>query len=89
MLSNDFVADRLRPNVCKIVLALDSADSQPVRFDFMLQPQMRHIDVFHFSYSMSVKGVLCCFCVNVQAFVFMLVHDDPCAQRQNKGSGSR
>ena len=53
MLSDDFIAERLRPDVCKIVLALDTADSQPVRFDFILQPQMRHVDVFHYADSMS------------------------------------
>ena len=48
MLSDDLAADRLRPNVCKIVLAIDAADLQPVRFDFILQRQMRQVDVFHF-----------------------------------------
>ena len=48
MLSDDSVAERLRPDVRKIVVALDAADSQPVRFDFILQQQMRHVDVFQF-----------------------------------------
>ena len=30
MLSDDFVAERFRPDVRKIVLPLDTADSQPV-----------------------------------------------------------
>ena len=54
MLSDHVVAERCRPDVRKIVFALDAADSQPVRFDFVLQPQMRHVDVFHFSDSVSV-----------------------------------
>ena len=37
VLSDDFFAERLRPNVCKIVLALDPSDSQSVWFDFILQ----------------------------------------------------
>ena len=49
MLPDDSVVERLRPDVRKIVLALDATDSQPVRFDFILQPQMRHVDVFHVS----------------------------------------
>ena len=36
---DDFIDERFRPDVCKIVLALDAADFQPVRFDFILQPQ--------------------------------------------------
>ena len=40
-LSNDSVAEHLRPDVRKIVFALDAAD-------LILQPQMRHVDVFHF-----------------------------------------
>ena len=42
------------PDVRKIVFALDAADFQPVRFDFILQPHMRHVYVFHLSDSMSV-----------------------------------
>ena len=61
MFSNDFIAERFRPNVRKIVLALDTADSGPVRVDFILQPPMRHVDVCHFAGSMSMKNVLCCF----------------------------
>ena len=38
MLSDDFIAERLRPNVCKIVLALDASTSPSVWFDFILQP---------------------------------------------------
>ena len=38
MLSDDFIAERFRSYVRKIVLALDTGDSQPVRFDFILQP---------------------------------------------------
>ena len=57
MLSGDFIAERLRPDVCKIVLALDAADLQPVRFDFILQAQMRHVDVSHCADSMSM---FCC-----------------------------
>ena len=53
MLPDEFIAERLRHDVCKIVLALDAADFQPVRFDFILQPQMRQVDVFHSSDSMS------------------------------------
>ena len=57
MFSEDFIAERFRPDVHEIVLALDAADSQPVRSDFILQSHMRHVDVFHFSESMSVKNV--------------------------------
>ena len=35
--SDDFIAERFRPGVRKIVLALDTADSQDVRFDVVLQ----------------------------------------------------
>ena len=66
MFSDDFVAERFRPDVRKIVLALDTADSQPVRLGFILQSQMRHVAVFHFACSMSMENVLCCFCVNDQ-----------------------
>ena len=45
--SGDFIAERFRPDVRKIVLVLDTTDSPPLRFDFILQPQMRHVDVFH------------------------------------------
>ena len=63
MFSDDFIAERFRPDVRKIVLALDTADSQPVRFDFILKSQMRHVDVFHFADCMSMKNVFSCFCV--------------------------
>ena len=66
MLSDDCIAERLRPDICKIVLALDGADFQPVRFDFILQLLMHHIDVFHFAGSLSMENVLCCCCVNDQ-----------------------
>ena len=39
MLSDDFIAERLGPDVCKIILALDAADIQPVRFDFTNAPR--------------------------------------------------
>ena len=70
MLSDDFVAERHRPDVCKIVLALDTADSQPVRFDCIMQPQMRHIHLFHFANSMSMKNVFCRFCGNDQYWLY-------------------
>ena len=60
MLSDDFIAERLRPDVCKIVLAVDAADFQPVRCGFILQSQMRHVDVFHFANSTSMESVFCC-----------------------------
>ena len=66
MFSEDFIAERLRSDVCKIVLALDAADFHTVRFDFILQPQMRHVDVLHFANSMSMRNVFCCFGVNEQ-----------------------
>ena len=50
--------------VRKIVLALDT-DSQPVQLDFILQPQTRHVDVFHFAHSMSMENG-CGFCVSDQ-----------------------
>ena len=59
MLSDDFIAERLRPDVCKMVLVLDAVDSQPVPFDLLLQPQMRLVDVFHFAVCMSMKNVPC------------------------------
>ena len=67
MLSDDSVAERFCPDVREIVLALDAADPQLVRFDFIQQPQMRHVDVFHFTGSMSMENVICCFCVNDQS----------------------
>ena len=40
MFSDDHVAERLRPDVRKIVFSLlNAADSPPVRLDFILQPQ--------------------------------------------------
>ena len=42
MFCDDRIAERFRPDVRKIVFALDMADSQLVRLDFILQPQMRH-----------------------------------------------
>ena len=69
MLSDDFIAERFRPDVRKIVFALDTTDSQLVRFDFILQPQIRHVDVFNFADSMSMENVFCCFCVNDQCWL--------------------
>ena len=39
MFSDDIIAEHFRPDVRKIVLTLDAADSQPVRPDFILQPR--------------------------------------------------
>ena len=57
---------RLRADVRKIVLSRDVADSQPVRFDFILQPPMRHVDVFHFVNSLPVENVHSGSCTNDQ-----------------------
>ena len=70
MFSNDLIADGFRPDVRKIVLALDTADSQPFRLDFILQPQMRHVDALHFADSMSMEGECWCFCINDQHWFF-------------------
>ena len=64
--SDDFIAEGFRPDVRKIVPALDTADSQPVRFAFILQPQMRRVDVVPSADSMSMENVVCCFCVDDQ-----------------------
>ena len=53
------IAERFRSNVRKIALALHTADFQPVRFDFILQPQMRYVDVFHFADGECVLLPLC------------------------------
>ena len=66
MFSDNLFTERFRPDVRKINLALDTTDPQSVRFDFILQSQMRHVDVFHFAFSMSMENVFCYFCVNDQ-----------------------
>ena len=68
MLSDDVIAEHLRLHVCKIVLALDEADFQPIRFDIIMQSQVRYVDVFRSADSMSMENVFNCFCVNDQCW---------------------
>ena len=37
-----------------------------IDFDFILQPQVRHVGVFHFAFSMSMLVMFCCLCIDDQ-----------------------
>ena len=58
-----YVAERLSPDVSKFVLALGTADSQPVRFDFIFAAtNAPHVDVF-LTLPMLLQAVLLLHCV--------------------------
>ena len=50
-----FLLSYFVPRSARFVLTLDMADFQPVRFDYILQPQKRHFVVFHFADSTSME----------------------------------
>ena len=54
---NHCFAERFGPQICHVFLTLDSSRSQPLRSDFILHQQVRHVSVFQSTNSLSVDDV--------------------------------